>query len=112
MVIRGLVDELYEYNNLGVLKNYVGSFSSDVEDNIDKARKKVDLVFASNFDRRKVNPLVYVKLWRQACLPLLLFGAELWTLTPTLLGSLSKLTRRPRGGGQQANFYSEGLKAK
>ena len=28
------------------------------------------------------------------------------------LGSLSKLTRRPRGGGQQANFYSKGLKAK
>ena len=29
-----------------------------------------------------------------------------------LIGSSSKLTRRPRGGGQQANFYSEGLKAK
>ena len=29
-----------------------------------------------------------------------------------LVGSSSKLTRRPRGGGQQANFYSEGLKAK
>ena len=28
------------------------------------------------------------------------------------LGTLSKLTRRPRGGGQQANFHSEGLKAK
>ena len=30
----------------------------------------------------------------------------------TILGSLSKLTRRPRGGGQQANFYSERLVAK
>ena len=29
-----------------------------------------------------------------------------------LIGSLSKQTRRPRGGGQQENFYSEGLKAK
>ena len=28
------------------------------------------------------------------------------------IGSLSKLTRRPRGGGQQVNFYSEGPKAK
>ena len=26
-----LSDELYEYKNLGVLKNYVGSFSSNVE---------------------------------------------------------------------------------
>ena len=79
-----IVDELCEYKNLGVLKNYVDSFSSNVKDNIDKTRKKVGLIFASNFDRRKVNPLVYVKLWKQACLPSLLFGAELWTLTVLL----------------------------
>ena len=36
-----IVDELYEYKNLGVLKNYVGSSSSNVEDNIDKTRKKL-----------------------------------------------------------------------
>ena len=85
-----IVDELYEYKNLGVLKNYVGSFSSNVEDNIDRTRKKVGLIFASNFDRCKVNLLVYVKLWKQACLPSLLFGAELWTLTPTLLLKLEQ----------------------
>ena len=34
------VEELYEYKNLGVLKNYVGSFSSNIDDNIDKTRKK------------------------------------------------------------------------
>ena len=85
-----IVDELYEYKNLGVLKNYVGSFSSNVEDNIDKTCKKVGLIFASKFDRRKVNPLVYVKHWKQACLPSLLFGAELWTLTPTLLLKLER----------------------
>ena len=74
------VDKLYEYKTLSVLKNYVGSFSSNVEDNIDKTRKKVGLIFASDFDRRKVNPLIYVKLWEQACLPSLLFGVELWML--------------------------------
>ena len=47
------VDELYEYKNLGVLKNYVDSFCSNVEDNIDKSRKKVGLIFAFNFDSRK-----------------------------------------------------------
>ena len=36
-----IVDELYEYKNLGVLKNYVCSFSSNVEDNIDKTRTKL-----------------------------------------------------------------------
>ena len=85
-----IVDELYEYKILGVLKNYVGSFFSNAKDNIDKTRKKVGLIFASNFDGRKVNPLIHVKLWKQACLPSLLFGAELWTLTPTLLPMLER----------------------
>ena len=77
-----------------MLKNYVGSFSSNVEDNIDKTRKKFGFIFASHFDRRKVNPLIYVKLWKQACLPSLLFGAELWTLTPTLLLKLERCQYR------------------
>ena len=64
----------------------MGSFSS----NVDKTRKKVGLMFASNFDCRKVNPLVYVMLRKQACLPSLLFRAELWTLTPTLLLKLER----------------------
>ena len=57
----GTVDELYEYKNLGVLKNYIGSFSSDVEDNIDKTRKKAGMIFSSDFDRCKVNPFIYIK---------------------------------------------------
>ena len=73
-----------------MLKNYVGSFSSNVEDNIDRTCKKVGLIFASNFDRCKINLLVYVKLWKQACLPSIMFGAELWTLTPTLLLKLER----------------------
>ena len=79
------VDERYEYKNLGVVKNYVGSFSSNVEDNIDKTRKKAGMIFASGFDRRKVNPFVYIKFWRQACLPSLLYGVELFTVAPTLI---------------------------
>ena len=43
------------------------------------------MLFSSNFDRRKVNPLIYITFWRQACLPTLLYGTELFTLTPTLL---------------------------
>ena len=30
-----IVDELYEYKNLGVLKNQVGSFSSNVDGNME-----------------------------------------------------------------------------
>ena len=55
------VEELYEYKNLGVLKNYCGSFASNISDNIDKTRKKTDMIFSSNVDRRKSNPLIYVK---------------------------------------------------
>ena len=62
-----IVDELYEYKNLGVPKNYVGLIFSNVEDNIDKTRKKVGLIFASTvwsrvFCRRNASPLIYVKL--------------------------------------------------
>ena len=39
------VEELYEYKNLGVLKYYVGSFSSNVTDNIEKLRKKWECYF-------------------------------------------------------------------
>ena len=46
--------------------------------------------FSSNLDRREVNPLMYVRFWRQACLPTLLFGAELFTLTRTLLLRLER----------------------
>ena len=44
------------------------------------------MLLSANFDCRKVNPLVYITFWRQACLPSLLYGSELFTLTPTLLG--------------------------
>ena len=80
-----IVEELCEYKNLGVLKNYIGSFSSNVTDNIQKTRKKAGVIFSSSLDRRQTNPLIFVKSWRQACLPSLLFGSELFYLTPSLL---------------------------
>ena len=43
------VDERYEYKNLGVVKNYVGPISFNVQDNIDKTRKKAGMIFASGF---------------------------------------------------------------
>ena len=53
-----IADEVYEYKNLAVLKNYIGSFSSNMTDNIEKTRKKTRMIFSSKFDRRKTNPLV------------------------------------------------------
>ena len=84
------VIEKYEYKNLGVVKNYIGSFSSSIDDNIEKTRKKAGMIFSANFDRRKVNPYVYIKFWRQACLPSLLYGTELFTLTSNLLVKLER----------------------
>ena len=63
-----IVNQLYEYKNLGVLKNYVSSsFASNVENNIEKARKKTGIIFSSDFNHRKTNPLICTKVWRQAC---------------------------------------------
>ena len=84
------VDKLYEYKNLGVLKNYIGSFSSNIDNNIEKTRNKPVMIFSSLLDRRKVHPFIYVKFWRQACLPSLLLRAELFTLTPGLLLKLER----------------------
>ena len=38
----------------------------------------------SRFDRRRTDPLVYLKIWKQACIPCFLFGSELWNLTPDI----------------------------
>ena len=81
------VDELYEYKNLGVLKNDAGSFTSNILDNIEKTR---GMIFSSDFDRRKTKPLIYIKFWKQACLPCLLFGAELFSLNKSQLCQLER----------------------
>ena len=52
------MEEIYEYKHLRVLKTYVGS---SVIDNIEKTQKKVGILFSANFNRRKVNPFVYIK---------------------------------------------------
>ena len=75
------VDELYKYKNLSVVKNYIGSFA---DENIDKIRKKAGIII------RKVNRLFYIKFWRQACLPALIYGTELFTLMPSLLTKLER----------------------
>ena len=68
----------------------MGSFSSDVDENIEKTRKKAGMIFSSNSDRQKVNPLIYIKFWQQACLPSLLYGTELFTPAATLLAKLER----------------------
>ena len=72
------------------MKNCIGSFSSNADENIDKTLKKIGQHISSNFDRRKVSPLIYIKFWRQACLPTLLYGTELFTLTPSLPTKLER----------------------
>ena len=51
------------------------------------------MLFSARFDRRRTNPLVYLKIWKQACIPCLLFGSELWNLT---LSDIEKLERCQR----------------
>ena len=46
------VIELYEYKNLGVVKNYIGSFSINADDNIDKTQKKLVCYFPQTLTGR------------------------------------------------------------
>ena len=39
------VTELYEYKNLDAVKNYIGSFSTNADDTINKTRKKLVCYF-------------------------------------------------------------------
>ena len=51
------------------------------------------MIFSTNLDGRKINPLVYVKFWRLACgsAYLLCFMVlKVFTLTPTLLTKLER----------------------
>ena len=41
------VDAVYENKNLAVLKNCVGSFISNVTDNIEKTTKEAGMIFSS-----------------------------------------------------------------
>ena len=75
-----VLEESNEYRNLGIVKNYVGSFQSDVDEAIEKTRKKAGMILNDCTDRKNTNPLIYIKSWRQACLPTLLFGSELWMI--------------------------------
>ena len=64
--------------------------SSNIQDNIDKTRKKAGMTFSANFDHHKVSSLMYVKFWWQACLPTLLYHSELFTLTLSLSEKLER----------------------
>ena len=48
------------------------------------------MIFTFNFCRRKVHPFIYIKFWSQACLPCLLYGSELFTLTLSLVAKLER----------------------
>ena len=87
------IDEEDEYVNLGVYKNYCGLFSKKVDENIAKTKKKAGMLFSANFVRKCVNPMIYLKFCKQACIPTLLFGAEIWSLTSTHLEKLERCQR-------------------
>ena len=85
-----VVEGSNEYKNLGIVKNCVGSFQSDVDEAIGKTRKKAGMILNGCSDRKHTNPLICKKLWRQACLPTLLFGSELWILRQTQILELER----------------------
>ena len=51
------------------------------------------MLFSARLDRRRTHPLVYLKIRKQACIPCLLFGSELWTLTPSDIEKLERCQR-------------------
>ena len=94
------VDEEDEYVNLRVYKNYCGSFFKNLGENIAKTMQKAGMLFSANFVEKYVKSMIYLKFWDQACIPTLLFGAEIWSLTSTDLEKLEDV----RGGLSRGYF--------
>ena len=65
------------------------SCSGDIDEAIKETRRKGGIL-SVGFLRKKVNqtPLIYIKLKKQTCLPSLVFGSELWSLTKTDIACL------------------------
>ena len=64
------------------------------DENIAKTREKAGLLFSANFVIKCVNPMSYLKFWKQACIPTSLFGVEIYTrgvLVDTYVFSLYQL---------------------
>ena len=79
-----VVKERKEYKNLEVTKNYAYSCGGNINGAVKKTRRKGGMILSMGFDRKKVNPLIYIELiWKITCLPSLVFGSELWSLTKT-----------------------------
>ena len=51
------IENLKQHTNLGIYKNYCGSFATIIDENITKARKKSGMLFSARFDKRSTNPL-------------------------------------------------------
>ena len=53
------------------------------------------MLFSARFDRRRTNCLFYVKISKQTCICItcLLFGSELWNLTPSDTEKLERCQR-------------------
>ena len=85
-----VVGESNEYKNLGIVKNYVDSFQSDVEEASEKQEKGWN-DFKWLYRPQKYKPSdICIKLWRQVCSPTLLFGSELWILRQTQILELER----------------------
>ena len=39
--------------------------TKNIDENITKTRKKAGMLFSTNFDRKRTNPLIYVKFWKR-----------------------------------------------
>ena len=103
-----MVEEQNQYKNLGVVKNYVCSFQLDIDEAIEKTRKKAGMILNGYTDRKETHPTVYVKFWKQVCLPSLSFGSEVWIIgqsqtMPEMVFaksiSLTKIHKWPRFNG-------------
>ena len=87
------MDEEDEYVNLGVYKNYCGSFSKSVDENIAKTRKKGWYAVLIKFCWKMCKPNDLFKILEARLHSNAIFGAEIWSLASTHLEKLERCQR-------------------
>ena len=76
------------------LKSCAESFSTNIDHhNIEKTLKKSVILFSADVDRCKTFRLVYVKFWKQACLPASFLALNYSLITPYLVLKLKRCQR-------------------
>ena len=86
--------EVDEYHHLGILKTVSISTIARTNERVSSARSAFYALQSVGSRFGSLHPLTSLQLYRSLCLPILLYGSEVWTFTKTELLMLERFHRK------------------